>query len=67
MKKDYDLNVKKNEYTPEDYAYIQDTVTRKERNKKLNPRWKGAGQTPHIVTLNVQNTFPSIQPVVCSF
>ena len=28
MKKDYDLNVRKNEYTPEDYAYILDTITR---------------------------------------
>jgi hypothetical protein len=42
--------LKKNEYTPEDYAYIQGTVTRKESNKKLNPPWKGPGIVVQRIT-----------------
>ena len=49
MKKDYDLNVRKMK-TPEDYVYILDTVTRKGRNKKLDPPWKGPGIVVQRIT-----------------
>lgn len=61
MKKDYDLNVRKNEYKPGDFVYILETATRKGRNKKLDPPWKGPGIvvqriTSYVYKLKMENT-----------
>ena len=50
MKKDYDLNVRKTEYKPGYFVYILGTATRKGRNKKLDPPWKGQGIVVQRIT-----------------
>ena len=43
MKRDYDIKMKKTEYQPGNLVYNLQTAQIKDRNKKLDPPWKGPG------------------------
>ena len=63
MKRDYDLRVRAEEYTPDELVLILDTAVVKGKNRKLSPPWKG----PLIITNKVTSYLYKVQDRKRSF